>query len=233
MTSSSEHGIASRVLRADQAGSAYVMRTPDLRAGTWTRLGSTAALGDVATEDTLSSLAERTRATAEAQGYSIGWAKGVREAQAAEQVAATERAARDERDRARREAEHTAAIAALQAAAAGLDDARTELCRRLSEQAAGLAVAVTAEVLGQRADEQTPADVVRRALDVLPEGVVAATLKLSPEVARHALEAGLPASVSVSVDPTLSPADALVELHDHVIDLRVDRAVARVREALR
>ena len=111
--------------------------------------------------------------------------------------------------------------------------ARSELCRRLSEQAAGLAVAVTAEVLGQRADEQTPADVVRRALDVLPEGTTAATLKLSPEVAKHAIAADLPSSVTVTADPTLSPADALVELHDHVIDLRVERAVARVREALR
>ena len=84
-------------------------------------------------------------------------------------------------------------MAALQAAANGLDMARSELCRRLSEQAAGLAVAVTAEVLGQRADEQTPADVVRRALDVLPEGTTAATLKLSPEVAKHAIDGRPPA----------------------------------------
>jgi len=229
MTSSSE----TRVLRADQAGSAYAPRTPDLRAGTWTRLGSGAALGDVATEDTLSSLADRTRATAEAQGFAIGWAKGVREAQAAEQLAIAERTERAERERTQQLAEHAAAVAALHQAAHGLDVARSELCRRLSEQAAGLAVAVTAEVLGQRADEQTPADVVRRALDVLPEGTTAATLKLSPEVAKHAIEADLPSSVTVIADPTLSPADALVELHDHVIDLRVERAVARVREALR
>ena len=229
MTSSSE----TRVLRADQAGSAYTPRTPDLRAGTWTRLGSGAALGDVATEDTLSSLAERTRATAEAQGYAIGWAKGVREAQAAEQQAIAERTERAERERSQRLAEHAAAVAALREAATGLDVARSELCARLTEQAAGLAVAVTAEVLGQRADEQTPADVVRRALDVLPEGEAAATVKLSPEVAKHAVAADLPASITVIIDPTLSPADALVELHDHVIDLRIDRAVSRVREALR
>ena len=154
MTSSSE----TRVLRADEAGSAYTPRTPDLRAGTWTRLGSGAALGDVATEDTLSSLAERTRATAEAQGYAVGWAKGVREAQAAEQQAIAERTERAERERTQRLAEHAAAVAALREAANGLDVARSELCRRLSEQAAGLAVAVTAEVLGQRADEQTPAN---------------------------------------------------------------------------
>src|SRR3954468_20105500 len=99
MTLSSE----TRVLRAEQAGSAYALHTPDLRAGTWTRLGSGAALGDAATEDTLSGLAERARATAEAQGYAIGWAKGVRESQAAEQLAAAERLEREERDRTRRE----------------------------------------------------------------------------------------------------------------------------------
>jgi flagellar assembly protein FliH len=233
MTSSSESAAGSRVLRADQAASAYALRTPDLRAGTWTRLGSGAALGDTATEDTLSALAERTRATAEAQGYAVGWAKGVREAQAAEQLTATEREVRDERDRTRREAEHAAAVTALQEAAAGLHRAKTELCGRLGEQAAALAVAVTAEVLGRRAAEQTPEDVLRRALDVLPDDATAATLKLSPAVARHALEAGLPASVTVAVDADLSPADVLVELHDHVLDLRVERAVARVREALR
>src|SRR4051794_33519444 len=196
MTSSSE----TRVLRAEQAGSAYALQTPDLRAGTWTRLGSGAALGDVATEDTLSSLAERTRATAEAQGFAIGWAKGVRESQAAEQLAAVERAEREERARVRREAEHATAVAALQEAADGLRTVTTEVFERLNEQAAGLAVAVTAEVLGRRAAEQTPEDVVRRALDLLPEGTTIATLKLSPEVARHALEAGLPASVTITVD---------------------------------
>ncbi|MCW2848616.1 MAG: hypothetical protein JWR90_2590 [Marmoricola sp.] len=233
MTSSSEAGTRSRVLRADQAGAAYTVQTPDLRAGTWTRLGSNAGLGDLATEDTLSALAERTRATAEAQGFAIGWAKGVREAQAAEQLSSTERAARDGRERARREAEHAAAVAALQEAAAGMHEATSELSRRLGEQAAGLAVAVTAEVLGRRAEEQTPADVVRRALDVLPEDAAPVTLRLSPTVAQHALAAGLPASVNVVADPSLSPADAVVELADHVLDLRVDRALARVREALR
>lgn len=229
MTSSSE----SRVLRADQAGAAYALHTPDLRAGTWTRLGSGAALGDVATEDTLSSLAERARANAEAQGYAIGWAKGVREAQAAEQAARADREDQERRAREGRAVEHAAAVTALRTAAEELHRATSELSGRLADQAADLALAVTAEVLGRTAAEQTPADVVRRALGVLPEDAAAATLRLHPTVARHALESELPATVTVAGDPTLSPADALVELHDHVLDLRVDRAVARVREALR
>jgi flagellar assembly protein FliH len=229
MTSSSEP----RVLRADQAGSAYAMRTPDLRGGNWTRLGSGSVLGDLATEDTLSAIAERTRASAEAQGFAVGWAKGVRESQAAEQLARVERHERDRQERERQQAEHAAAIAALQEAAGGLDEARTTLSSRLSEQAADLALAVTTEVLGRHASEQTPADVVRRALDVLPDEYGAATLRLHPLVASHAIDAGLPSGVSVSADQTLSLTDALVELHDHVVDLRIDRAISRVREALR
>ena len=233
MTSSSEPGAGPRVLRAEQAVAAYAMRTPDLRSGGWTRLGSGAALGDVATEDTLSGLAERTRAAAEAQGYAVGWAKGVRESHAAAELERAQREDRDRRDRERREAEHAAAVTALRQAAASLHEATTELSRRLTDQAAELALAVTAEVLGRAAAEQTPEDVVRRALDVLPEGAATATLRLSPAVARHALEADLPTSVSVAADPALDSADALVELHDHVLDLRIDRAVDRVREALR
>jgi flagellar assembly protein FliH len=229
MTSSSE----ARVLRADQAVTAHSLRAPDLRVGNWTRFGSDTVLGDAATEDTLSVIAERARSAAEAQGFAVGWAKGVREAQAAEQLAAVERREREERDSARREAEHAAVVAALQAAVAELHQASATLSSRLSSQAAELAIAVTEEVLAHVAEELTPADVVRRALHVVPEDADAATLRLSPSVARHALEAGLPAAVSVVADPALSPADALVELHDHVLDLRVDRAVQRVREALR
>jgi flagellar assembly protein FliH len=207
------------------------LSTPDLRGGTWTRLGGGGALGDGPTEDVLAALAERTRAAAEAQGYAVGWARGAREAEAATQAARAEEESRNRHDRERREAEHTAAVAALRKAAARLDEATTAVCHRLEEQSADLAVAVTGEVLGQRASQESPADVVRRALDVLPDSV-AATLRLHPTAARAAREAGLPETVSVTVDAALSPADALVELPDSVLDLRLDRVVARIREAL-
>jgi flagellar assembly protein FliH len=68
-------------------------------------------------------------------------------------------------------------------------------------------------------------------LAVLPEGRVA-TVRLHPTVARSMAASELPAIVEVAGDPTMAPADALVELADHVLDLRVDRALARVREVL-
>jgi flagellar assembly protein FliH len=226
MTTSSEP----RVIRSSHAASTP-LATPDLRGGTWTRLGGGGALGDGTTEDVLGVLAERTRAAAEAQGYAVGWARGVREADAANERARVEQDARNRQDRERREAEHAAAVAALKAAAARLDEATGAVVSRLEEQSADLAVAVTEEVLGRRASEQSPADVVRRALDVLPDSV-AATLRLHPTAARVALESGLPETVGVTPDPALSPADALVELSDSVLDLRLDRVVVRVREAL-
>jgi flagellar assembly protein FliH len=52
-------------------------------------------------------------------------------------------------------------------------------------------------------------------------------------VADAAAAAALPPSVIVVADHSLAPADAVAELDDHLLDLRVDRALDRVREALR
>ena len=79
MTSSSEE----LVVRADRAAQVTPLSTPDLSAGAWTRLGRPGVRGDAVTEETLSTLADRTRAAAHAQGYAVGWAQGMREADAA------------------------------------------------------------------------------------------------------------------------------------------------------
>src|SRR3954447_8137389 len=92
------------------AGSARVtpVQPRELRSGSWTRLGSTAVLGDAVTEQTLAGLAEQARAAARAQGSSRGWAEG---RLAAEQQAAEQRAvalADQQRAEERREVEHRA-----------------------------------------------------------------------------------------------------------------------------
>jgi flagellar assembly protein FliH len=230
MTSSSEE----LVIRADRAGLATPLSTPDLSTGAWTRWGAPGVRGDAVTEDVLATLADRTRAAAQAQGYAVGWAKGVREAEAAAREARAEQEAQRARDEALREAEHTAAVSALRAAALRLEELTASTQERLGAQATELAFAVTAEVLGTQAAAQPPEDVVRRALAVLPDRAVA-TVRLHPSVARSAitdLAAGIPAGISVVADSALGPADALVELSDHVIDLRIDQALARLREVL-
>jgi flagellar assembly protein FliH len=226
MTSSSEE----LVIRAEQAGLATPLVTPDLSTGAWTRWGAPGVRGDAVTEDVLATLADRTRAAAQAQGYAVGWAKGVREAEAAAREARVAEQAQRSRDEARRESEHGAAVAALREAARRLEELTTSTCTRLEDQATELALAVTAEVLGTSAAGQAAEDVVRRALAVLPDEAVA-TVRLHPSVARSATT-DLPVGVCVVADPGMGPADALVELSDHVIDLRIEQALARVREAL-
>jgi flagellar assembly protein FliH len=227
MTSSSE-GL---VLRGERAGTATPLRTPDLRSGGWTRFGNAGVLGDAVTERTLDDLADRTRAAAEAQGYAVGWAQGKREAQAAEARATAEREARTRQDEARRHAEHTAALTGLREAAAALRSATDAVVSHVEEAASELACDLTAEILGVAAAAVTPADVVRRVLALVPTGPLA-TVRLNPSVCRAAASADLPASVTLRADASLGPADAVVELEDHVLDLRVDQALARVREVL-
>lgn len=227
MTSSSED----LVIRADRAGLVTPLPTPDLSTGTWTRWGTPGVRGDAVTEDTLSTLADHTRAAAHAQGYAVGWAKGVREAEGAAREQRDAEEARLSRAEARREAEHAAAVTALHGAARELNQLAASMCDRLEDQATDLAWAVTAEVLGAQAVKHTSEDVVRRVLAVLPDGPVA-TVRLHPSVARSGAVAELPAGVAVLADPELATADALVELSDHVMDLRIDQALTRVREAL-
>jgi flagellar assembly protein FliH len=235
LSSSSELAVAgARVLRAEQAAQVDTLSTPELRSGTWTRFGGGSGLGDPVTEAVLSDLAETTRAAARAQGYSTGWAEGRREAaaEAAAQRAELELLHREAE--ARREAEHQQAVAALvraagllqqqvAAASAEVEDHALELARELTE-------ALVAHELASAADPV--ADVVRRALAVLPQGLPV-TVRLSPAVAGDpALQALRDQGITVVADPSLERHDALVESTEEAVDLRVSAALARVREVL-
>ena len=229
MTSSSEVTREPSVIRRDDATGITALTMHDLRSATWTRLGGTAVRGDEATETTLERLADEARTAAEAQGYAAGWARGVREAQLAAEL---------EREEAAREAEardqalarqHADALAALTAAAASLRSRTDETCHRIEQEAASLALAVTEAVLGRAASGIGADEVVDRAVGLLDEGVPA-RVRVHPEVARAATRPT--DGVTLVADHALGRADAVVELDDHAIDLRVDRALQRVRAAL-
>lgn len=227
MTSSSEP----RVIRRVDASTATPLLTPDLRSATWTRSAIGSACGDVVTESTLGVLAERARATAEAQGYAVGWASGAREAAAATQRDREDLSSRASRAEDLRRAEHDAAVAALVRAAEELTQATARACTLVEAQAVELALGVTESVLGAGAAAALPRDVVARAVDVLPDhGLV--RVRLHPDVLRAVSPADLPTTVSFEADPALGPADALVEVDDALVDLRVGTALRRVREAL-
>ncbi|MDP9821711.1 FliH/SctL family protein [Nocardioides massiliensis] len=208
--------------------SSWTEDLPDLRAGTWTRLGDPGVLGDAVTEQLLTGLAAEARAAARSQGYAVGWAEGRRHAEAeaadlAEQVAA-ERAALD----ARRDAEHRAALAALETAAARLHDTVAAVCDQVADRAVEVALQLTEALLGR---EVGAADAVRRTLELLPaEPVVRVRMASADAAATDA--ADLPATVRVVPDATLTTGEVVLETDEQVIDGRFSTALLRVREAL-
>lgn len=206
---------------------------PELRVGRWTRLGGQSVLGDSITESLLDGIAAEARDAAQAQGYAVGWAAGRRAA--AEQAAADEslRAARYAEDESRRAVEHRAALQTLAQAAEQVRGLLDDLAHAVESQAADLALALTAEIVGIRVAAMEPADVVARVLQVLPAAPVG-RVRLHPslvdaEAVRDLVARGL----EIVPDASLGRADALVESTDGaVVDLRIDEAMGRVREVL-
>lgn len=210
----------------------YSDSLPELRVGQWTRLGGGSVLGDPVTEGVLGGLAERTRAAARAQGYAVGWAEGRREAARQAEEKARLLGEQHAAAEARRDAEHREAVVALGQAAAGVRDLLQGLAARVEEQATDLAWALTEAIVGLEVESLPAADVVRRVLRTLPE-VPMGNVRMHPAVAASVDAAELrELGLQVTADPSLGPADALVETDGAVTDLRISAALARVREVL-
>lgn len=209
------------------------LELPELRVGTWTRLGGDSVLGDDVTESLLDGIATGARDAARAQGYAVGWAEGRRTA--AEQAAVEEakRAAIHAEAEARREAEHAAALDALGQAAEQVRGLLDDLARAVEGQATDLAWSLTTTLIGTQVARLGPKDVVARVLQVLPAGPVG-RVRLHPSAAASTAAQELAdRGLEVVADPTLGSIDALVEGVDgSVVDLRVREAMARVREVL-
>jgi flagellar assembly protein FliH len=206
---------------------------PELRVGTWTRLGGDSVLGDRVTESLLDGIAAEARDAARAQGYAVGWAQGRRTA--AEQAAVEEakRAAIHAEAETRREVEHRAALDALGQAAEQVRGLLDDLARAVEDQATDLAWSLTTTLIGAQVTRLGPKDVVTRVLQVLPPGPVG-RVRLHPSAAASpAAQELVDRGLEVVADPTLGSIDALVEGADgSVVDLRVREAMARVREVL-
>ncbi|WP_127480796.1 FliH/SctL family protein [Nocardioides pantholopis] len=229
MTSSSE-----ALLRGPEAGAVRRPGSPELRTGTWTRLGDAAVLGDETTEHALSQLAEATRSAARSQGYAVGWAQGRREAtetaRAAQHRLAEEHAAAE----ARREREHRQAVAGLVRAAELVSQRVGAVEALVHDQAVELARELTEALVGHelRSSPDRADDVVRRVLAERP-GDAPIVVHLHPGTLDVQRVAELAASgVRVADDPRLAADDAVLEVEDHVVDLRLTRQLERVREVL-
>ncbi len=206
----------------------------DLRTGTWTRLGGTGVLGDAVTESILTTLADRARSAAQAQGYAAGWAEGRRRATDAARDAETELAARAAEQRAAAVAEQQHLVAALDAAADRSAAAYTSRYDALAEQALDLALRIAEEVLQRELTvaAQPGLDALRRAL-ALVEPRTAVTVRLHPDD-RAALDPAALEGCSATLvdDPALSRGDAVAETDHGLVDATVAGALARVREVL-
>lgn len=209
------------------------LATPELRDGDWTRYAGGGALGDQVTEQTLGALADRALEAARARGYATGWAQGRQQA-AGEAREAARQVALDAADaEARRRTEHEAALASLARAAQAFQDTAAEVAARLEDRCLDLAYELTEALVGHqlRTAPEPVADLARRVLTVLPDGV-AATVRAHPARVT-ALRSVLAASgVTVVDDPALALDDAVVETATTIVDLAVGSALDRVREAL-
>lgn len=174
------------------------------------------------------SVVETTRAAARSQGYAVGWAEGRRDAEAAVRAETDDlvraAAAREER----RADEHAAALAALRRAAESLHDQVSGTCRRVDEQAGRLALELTRTLVGAATPD--PEHVLARVTGLLPEHPLS-TVRLHPDVAAGADDLRA-FGVAVVADRALGRADAVASADDHVVDLRVDEALERLREVL-
>jgi len=204
---------------------------PDLRGGTWTRLGDDTVRGDEVTERVLTSLAAQTRVAARSQGYAVGWAEGRRVADTERTARLAELEAAHQAREVRREDEHRAAVAALHAVAASLGDAVAGACAAVEERATEVALDLLTVLLDR--EVEVGADAVRRARGLLPADGLA-VCRLAPTDAAHlAAEVdGLPAGVRVVVDPALGTGEVVVETDDQVVDARFTTAIDRIRESL-
>lgn len=222
------------VVKGADAAAALAVANPELRAGRWTRLGERSVLGDTATEQTLDALAETTRAAAQSLGYATGWAQGQRAANTAARHESELASAALTRAESHRQAEHECALAALKQAATLLQDAVAHVCEQVEERATGLAMELTATLVGHDVARATDpgALVLRRALGLLPTEPFV-RLRVHPDAAVASAVVDLAErGVSVIADATLGRCDALVESADELIDLRISTALDRVREVL-
>lgn len=171
---------------------------------------------------------ETTHEAARAQGYAVGWAQGRREAESSARTAAETLAADSAARESRREAEHAAALVALREAAAAAHDLLAAACRRVDDQASALALELTRALVGHAHPD--PAHVLARVVGLVPEHPVV-SVRLHPDVAARAGDLR-DLSIAVVADPSLGRADAVAHAEDHVVDLRVDEALARLTEVL-
>lgn len=204
----------------------------ELRTGNWTRLGDKRVLGDSVTEQMLSGIAERARAAAQAQGYSVGWSEGRRAAQEKGRAELARIYAEATRQEERRQAEHQELLRTLRAAVDEVRSIAGQVAGQVESQATELALGLAAVILDRElaVAENPGADAVRRALRLLPDESLV-TIHMNPDdLHRTDVSSLTDLGATAVADGSLAPGDVVVVADDHVVDGRVGAALARARE---
>jgi flagellar assembly protein FliH len=184
-------------------------------------------------------VANRLRAEAQAAGYATGWAQGRREAEVAAQAARAQTLAEVRQAAEVQAARVEQALVALALAVADLERQMAPVATELEDLIVGTAFALAEAVIGRElaVAAEPGRDAVARALALAPTGRPV-TVRLHP--ADHAtVTDGQPGPVEIGghtvtllVDPSLQPGDAVAECDATTIDAQITPAVARVREVL-
>jgi flagellar assembly protein FliH len=177
------------------------------------------------------------RATARAEGYSTGWAQGIREARAATAAARERAGAELDRVLAGRDAQARQALTALRAAA---DQVRATTVQRLDEvldatltAAVELAEALAGAVLATDLVESARQG-LRRVLAEVP-AAVPVLVRLNPaDLAELETAAELAPGMDVTLvaDPAVERGGAVAETSVSTVDATLAAAVRRVRAEL-
>lgn len=202
--------------------------------GTWTRLAGRTMADDAVVEDFLSRLAADVEQRARAQGYAAGWAEGRRDADALAQVERADRAEQARAEELRRDAEHAEGLQVLAGAAQALRDAVVEVCDSVAAQATQISCALTEALIGHELSllENPGIEALQHALALAPDKPLI-RIRLSPAEADKAAALTPNLAAKIAGDPSLGPADVMLDFDDSVLDHRISGAVSRALEVLR
>lgn len=167
------------------------------------------------------------------RGYAAGLARARRRAERERTAAlAALEAAAAERE-ARRASEHRAALDALEQTRAAVLGATIPVLAAADQRLARAALELAEAVLGAELDAD-PESAARSALGRVlahPDAGLVVRVRLHPQRIA-ALAGSAPDGLELVPDAALAPGDAVAELPEGLIDARIDAALARARRAL-
>ncbi len=176
------------------------------------------------------------RAAAQAAGYAAGWSHGARAARLVSDAEFHAAEAHRRQAAAQQAADVRRAIGALDVAAGELELRSVPAAQEIEDLIVSAALTIAEALIGTslRDDETRGRAALMRALALAPAGedVVVAVSPDDFAVLDGKAELDLTRTITLVVDPSLSPGDATATCGATAIDARLSAGLARVREVL-